>query len=169
MIKFLESKLGSLERIPLPQLILEIKYNVVKWSDTNKQVHMMEAMQNQNEPFVAVVLRLRQLATNSNLFSRCGDGYCRSWFLQHMLMLAMMRGLCDQRIRNELLYHLTDMDLDDASPQVQNHPREDRHPSLLANHRPRIFQEGDTQPSENMKLENSCPKSHMTKKGGVST
>ena len=80
VIKFLESKLGSLERILLPQLILEIKYNVVKWSDTNKQVHMMEAMQNQNEPVAAFVLRLRELATQSNLFSRCGDEYCRIWF-----------------------------------------------------------------------------------------
>ena len=36
VIKFLESKLGSLERMTVSQLILEIKFNVVKWFDTNK-------------------------------------------------------------------------------------------------------------------------------------
>ena len=36
VIKLLESKLGSLERMTVSQLILEIKFNVVKWFDTNK-------------------------------------------------------------------------------------------------------------------------------------
>ena len=87
----------------MSQLILEIKCNVVRWSNTNNQVHMMEATQNPNEPIAEFVLRLRELATQCNLYSRCGDGYCRSWFLEHMLLLTMMRGLYAQRIRNELL------------------------------------------------------------------
>ena len=87
----------------MSQLILEIKYNVVRWSNTNNQVHLMEATQNPNEPIAEFNLRLRELAMQSKLYSRCRDGYCRNRFLEHMLLLTMMRGLYDQRIRNELL------------------------------------------------------------------
>ena len=61
---------------------------------------MMEATQNPNEPIAEFVLRLRVLATQGNLYSRCGEGYCRIWFLQHMLLLTMMKGLYDKKIRN---------------------------------------------------------------------
>ena len=49
-----------------------------------------------------------------HLYSRCGDGYCTSWYFEHMLLLTMLRGQYDKGIRNELLYQSTDMDLDAA-------------------------------------------------------
>ena len=46
VIKFLNIRLGSLERISVSHLLLEIKYHVVKWSDINN--HLMEVTQNPN-------------------------------------------------------------------------------------------------------------------------
>ena len=57
----IKSRLGSLERISVSQLILEIKYNEVRWSDTNNQVHLMEATQNLNKIFYSITIGSCQL------------------------------------------------------------------------------------------------------------
>ena len=83
---------------------------MVKRSDTCEQVHMMEAMQEPDEPIRTYVLRLRKFATTCNFYSRCGDEYCTNWYFNHMLLLIMLRGLHDQGIKREFLFQLEDMD-----------------------------------------------------------
>ena len=106
---------------------MEIKHHVVKRSDTCEQVHMMEAMQEPDEPIRTYVLRLRKFATTCNFYSRCGDEYCTNWYIHRMLLLIMLRGLYDQGVKRELLFQLEDMDIDSAITFIEE--REDDRPS----------------------------------------
>ena len=66
----------------MSRFLLEIKYHVVKRSDICNQFHLMEAMQELNEPIRTFALRLRKLPITCNFYSRCGDEYCKKLVFQ---------------------------------------------------------------------------------------
>ena len=117
MMKVLISKLGTdiLGEITSSQLLSEIERVLVQTQlDLLNKIKLFKAAQGPIEPIKNFVFRLQLLAYECNLTTSCSSQDCTAANYGGNILFAMVRGLANDDIKEEILSKLDLISLEDA-------------------------------------------------------